>query len=887
MANSQCCPPCPPPVQEHGFIRARSYTGSNSLPVANVKVTLTRVDIVNAADNVSFNTGSEGLSEDIRVSTPLALYSLDENNTTVLPYAIYNVFATVDGYEDLFIEGVQVFAQQIAMLELAMIPQNSEQAAIGDNEFIVPEHHLFAGTGGSAPAPIEVCPIPRVLDEVIIPKTITIHLGRPSSSARDVTVSFSDYIKNVASSEIYPTWPEESLRANIHAQISLALNRVFTEWYKSKGYPFQITNSTSFDQYYIHGRNIFDNISKIVDDIFNTYVRRPGTIDPYYTEYCDGKQVTCKGMKQWGTVTLAQQGLNALQILRNYYGNVDIVRTNNIQSIPESYPGTPLREGSTGADVRTIQRQLNRISKDYPFFGTVSTDGVFGASTTAIVKKFQKQFSLTQDGVVGRSTWYKISYIYVAVKKLAELTSEGEKPNGDLVAGQYPGTALRIGSTGSTVEEVQFWLNTVGQFVTTIPAVALDGIFGVDTERAVRAFQQHFGLGVDGVVGKQTWDSLYAEYKSIVMDTSPPNTNSPGQFPGTTLRVGSRGDDVKRFQFFLRIIARYNSSIPSVNADGIFGTATENAVRRFQTFYGLASDGLVGKLTWNKMYEVYTDLLNQILAPTARPGTYPGTPLRQGSSGITVKEMQYYLFILSAYYTQIPTIAFDGLFGAATTAAVRAFQSLAGLTVDGVVGRQTWDALYARFQKLRNTDGLVFAFDVLKYPGQEITPGSNGSNVVFIQYLLSYIGWFFDVILPVELTGIYDEATTLSVRSFQELLQLPVTGIVNEATWNDLVTVWINLAGTAGEDNQTAPGEYPGFVLRLGSAGNAVRSLQTYINGIATRYCVQGFVPEDGIFGVETEAAVREFQQGFGLDITGIVDKQTWDTIYSFYIMEG
>ena len=196
-------------------------------------------------------------------------------------------------------------------------------------------------------------------------------------------------------------WPEQAPRANIHAQISLALNRIYTEWYPSKGYSFNITNSTSYDQYYVQGREVFEVMQRITDDIFNTYVRRQGNIDPYYTEYCDGKQVTCKGMKQWGTVSLAEQGKNALQILQYYYGSdIEVVRTNRIQAIPESYPGTPLRRGSTGTAVRTLQRQLNRIAQDYPSFGTLNVDGVFGAATEEVVKKFQKQFSLTQDGVV-------------------------------------------------------------------------------------------------------------------------------------------------------------------------------------------------------------------------------------------------------------------------------------------------------------------------------------------------------------------------------------------------------------------------------------------------------------------------------------------------------
>lgn len=210
---------------------------------------------------------------------------------------------------------------------------------------------------------------------------------------------------------VCPSWPEQALRANIHAQISLALNRIYTEWYPSKGYSFNITNSTSYDQYYVHNRTIFEVMERITDDIFNTYVRRTGTIEPYYTEYCDGRSVTCPGMKQWGTVDRANAGMNALQILRYYYGqNIEIVRTQNIQSIPSSYPGSPLRQGDRGTNVSILQRQLNRITQDYPFMGKLTVDGIFGPAMTETVKKFQKQFSLTADGVVGRATWYKISY---------------------------------------------------------------------------------------------------------------------------------------------------------------------------------------------------------------------------------------------------------------------------------------------------------------------------------------------------------------------------------------------------------------------------------------------------------------------------------------------
>ncbi|MEG0338611.1 MAG: peptidoglycan-binding protein [Oscillospiraceae bacterium] len=878
-----CPPPCPPPTA-NGLIRVRSATGEDAVPVPNVDIRISPVGNTSGS-SIVFNTGENGLSNDIQVQCPSRALSLDENNTTVLPYAVYNLSAVAQGYGTIYIEGIQVFAGEVAMVELAMIPALDPLSSISDETFVVPEHSLFTGTGGSGPGPIEACKIPRVLSQAVIPDRITVHLGKPTASAQNVTVSFRDYIKNVASSEVYPTWPEEALRANIHAQISLAVNRVYTEWYKSKGYPFQITSSTSYDQKYVHGRNIFEVMSRITDDIFNTYVRKTGTENPFYTEYCDGKQVTCAGMKQWGTVTQAQNGKNALQILQYYYGNIEIVRTDNIAAIPESYPGNALRQGDTGPNVSIIQRWLNRVAKDYPFFGTLTVNGVFGAETTAVVKKFQKQFSLEQDGIVGRSTWYKISYIYVAVKKLAELTSEGEKPNGLPVSGVYPGTPLRIGSRGTSVEQIQFWLNGIGKFVSSIPSVAVDGIFGAGTSSAVRAFQTHFKLTVDGIVGANTWNAIYNEYKSVEMDTTPPPINRPGQYPGAPLRVGSRGDDVMRMQFYLRIISRFNSAIPSITADGIFGAATSSAVRAFQSFYGLAADGVVGLLTWNKIYEVYTSLTNELLAPSDRPGTYPGTPLRQGDSGRAVKELQYYLFLLSAYYASIPVIAVDGRFGPATTQAVKAFQRLRNLTVDGIVGRATWAAIYAQIQKFFNIDGPVYAYEPIEYAGQPIGSGSGGDSVLFIQYLLQYIGFFSDMILPCEQTGNYDAQTELSVKSFQKIAGLAETGIVDNTTWDYLVTAWLQLASetdrTKGVKSDT---QFPGYVLLLGSAGLDVEELQAYINGIAARYCVGDFVPENGIYDLATEAAVAKLQEGFGLEVRGVTNRETWDAIYAFYI---
>ncbi|MCI2047410.1 MAG: peptidoglycan-binding protein [Faecalibacterium sp.] len=397
----------------NGTLLVQTAAARQSSPIAGVSVIVTGDGFTK-----TLLSDSEGNTAEFSVPTPACRYSLEESNSTVLPYATVTVVASLEGYRTVTIEGVQVFPDQLTVVNAELVTSAGEAEPIPDPAVLIPVHALYAGTGGSGPAPIDDCSDSseggvEVLDKVIIPTKITVHLGKPAASASNVTVGFQDYIANVASSEVYPTWPEQALRANIHAQISLAVNRIWTEWYPSKGYSYNITSTPSSDQYFVYGRTIFDVMKKLTADIFNTYVRKTGTVNPYYTEYCDGKTVTCPGMKQWGTVTQANNGKNALQILKYYYGNdIEIVRTSNIQSIPQSYPGTPLQAGSTGTNVFILQRQLNRITKDYPSFGTLTVDGVFGAAMTATVKKFQKQFGLTADGIVGRATWYKISYIY-------------------------------------------------------------------------------------------------------------------------------------------------------------------------------------------------------------------------------------------------------------------------------------------------------------------------------------------------------------------------------------------------------------------------------------------------------------------------------------------
>ncbi|HAG57248.1 MAG TPA: spore cortex-lytic protein [Ruminococcaceae bacterium] len=685
-----------------GYIVAQLFTARQARPVTNATVIISRPD---AGETIvrTVEVDREGKTEPIEVDTLPKELSLDRTYDGI-PYTTYDVTIRAFNFANQMIRRVQVFESETTLQQVELIPFDRESYN-NNTDFIfeTPAHSLAqADCEPNCPAeqppkqqPLEQGAQPQVLQRVIIPSQIIVHLGAPRSNAENVYISFPDYIKNVCSSEIYPTWPENAIRANIYAQISLALNRVYTEWYPSQGYNFQITNSTQYDQKFVKGRNIFENISRIVDEIFNVYVSRIGSRGPFFTEYCDGRQVSCPGLKQWGTVDLANQGYSPLEILKYYYGNnIELLETNNIQDIPQSYPGTPLQRGSRGTYVQILQAKLNRIRRNYPLIGAVVEDGVFGPATESAVKTFQSIFNLAQDGVVGKATWYKISYIYVAVTKLAELGAENENLPSD--ASSYPGNVLREGSTGIGVSIVQFYLSTVNMFYQTVPAVDIDGIYGPATTNAVRIFQRQFNLPQDGIVGKNTWNKLYKIYLELVVQL-PGSTTSCPSYPGSPLRRGDFGRDVSTLQAWLSYIADYDPSIPKVTSDGIFGASTQDAVIAFQRSYGLVADGIVGQATWSRLCEVST----QIATGTASD-EYPGLPLRIGSSGANVLKMQRYLNYIANTYPNIPRVATDGIFGNATRSAVMAFQRQFGLTADGIIGQQTWNRIVQVYNDLRS-----------------------------------------------------------------------------------------------------------------------------------------------------------------------------------------
>ena len=494
-----------------GYLQIQVRTAQGAVPLDGVPVRV----LDNEGNTLyQLTTDESGETQTVSLETLDRSFSLDPNFAGI-PYSSYGVIVDAEGFEPASVTGIPIYDGQRATLPVAMLPlqerqeqqprqQSLNSITLGPPAVSMSDDRNQEGTSEDA----------RVLRQVVIPNPITVHLGAPASTAANVQVSFSDYVKNVASSEIYPTWPDAALRSNIYAIMTFALNRVYTEWYRSRGYDFDITNNTAYDQYYVPGHPIYDSISLVVDQLFGEYVRRRGQNAPYFTSFCNGTTATCSGLSQWGTVSLANQGYTPLQILRNYYpSDIEIVQTNIVTNSISSYPGTALSLGSSGLDVQTIQNYLNRIRGNYPAIPTITDPaGTFGQSTRDAVIKFQNIFSLAADGIVGKATWYKLSSLYTAVTRLAELDSEGTSLGIGTVP---PSTTLRQGSRGQDVITLQYLLNVISQYYTQVPAPAQDGIFGSGTRQSVIAFQQALNLDPDGIVGARTWQTLYNIYLGI------------------------------------------------------------------------------------------------------------------------------------------------------------------------------------------------------------------------------------------------------------------------------------------------------------------------------------------------------------------------------------
>ena len=399
-----------------------NVTTINNIPIENVNISIYEEgQPTNKIEEIT--TDASGQSEKIDLATPPVELSLYVDNI-IQPYAEYSLLMEADGYEPVNISGVEILSGRMSIQDIKLRPllegKNGE-------DFVIPAHTLY-GEYPPKIAEAEVKPVNPpgeiVLSRVVIPEYVIVHDGAPSdSTASDYYVLYKDYIKNVASSEIYATWPEETIKANVLAIMSFTLNRVYTEWYRNKGYDFTITSSTAFDHKWINNRNIFDTISLVVDEIFDQYLSRPNVKQPILTQYCDGNRVSCPGwMTQWGSKSLGESGYSAIQILRNFYGSSIYINTaEQISGVPISYPGYELDIGASGSKVQQIQEELDRIAQVYSNIPRIQADGIYGEATKAAVKEFQRTFNLPQTGIIDFKTWYKISQIYVGITRIAEL----------------------------------------------------------------------------------------------------------------------------------------------------------------------------------------------------------------------------------------------------------------------------------------------------------------------------------------------------------------------------------------------------------------------------------------------------------------------------------
>ena len=438
-----------------------------------------------------------------------------------------------------------------------------------------------------------------------IPEYIIVHLGNPSSNDKNLRVRFVEYIKNVASGEIYPNWPDAAIRANVYAIISFALNRYYNEWYRSSGYNFDITSSSQYDQSFSEDRQFFERIYVIVDEIFNSYIVRSGQVQPLFATYCDGRVSTCNGLSQWGTVSLANQGKGALDILKNYYGkDIRIVSNVDVLDNFESFPGYNLTIGDASDGIRLLKIQLNRIGRNYPAIPAIINDTIFfDVELENVIKKFQSIFTIPVTGVIDNATWYKIKYLYNAVKDISNLYSEGIKL--EEVELKYP-KVLKLGNTGEYIRELNYFLNTIAYFDESIPYVKLTSTsFTEQTKDDVEAFQKKYNMEITGEVDYYTWNKIREVYKSMIKTIPEKYFMYVNEFfSGRYLSKGMKGEDVVNLQRFLYLICENEHIIPGVIVSGDFDSLTEKSVKKIQEIIGVDPDGIVSAYTWFNIVEL-------------------------------------------------------------------------------------------------------------------------------------------------------------------------------------------------------------------------------------------------------------------------------------------
>lgn len=704
-----------------GTLKVEARAAQGLVPIENARVNVYTTEEVLVYETFSDMNGS---TDRIELPAPDRDLSLTVGNT-MPEYASYIVSVAKQAFIETVIRGVQIFDGQMSILPVNMIPEESNTLGGPSGPLIFDiGPHILEGKNntprsGAPNAPDTNAqalktykalrllkklesnePNARMLKEVIIPDYVVVHLGPPDSPARNIQVSFSDYLKNVASSIVYPTWPEAALEANIYAQISFILNRLYNEWYPSRGYPFDVTSTEEYDQKFEEGRNIYGNVSRIVDRIFNQYIKRAGRKEPFLATYCDGED-DCEGMSLWKSLDLAQEGYDSYQILRFFYPpDIGIVTSKLFESFYVLYPGTPLRLGSTGEDVERIQRYLNEISVNFPFIPEIENPtGVFDDATEIAVRTFQQIFSLDVDGIVGIETWYKLTSVYAAMRNLLALSVIGNMTIGDTP----PDVVLRQGDTGDDVRTLQYMIDYLSFFIPEILSVDPDGLFGPRTAESVRSFQTYTGVPADAVVDQETWERLYNTYWYIkdIISITPSELPSPDltPYPGYLMGVGSKGEHVEFIQEHLNRIGDNYRIIQKLKVDGIFGPDTEEAVVAFQKQFILKPDGIVGPITWDKMIEIYDEVTS---GENEIPPALYINEIKSEEKTEEIEILQRKLNTIASHYLFDKPIKANGIYGPSTSKLIEAFQKFRYLPPTGIVDSATIYSINNEYESIIN-----------------------------------------------------------------------------------------------------------------------------------------------------------------------------------------
>lgn len=611
---------------EKGYLIFEISKDNGATPVSNAQIKIVSID--GREFNKILGVNEDGKSDEIEIYTKDSSLTFDKSNECT-PYTEVDAEVRFENDKIVEIKGIQVYSDITSVQELKFDSRDLFRKHHKDKKSKSKKEHICLKNeppcvlksnendvkikGGLLNDDKGIKPIVKV-EDVSIPEFITIHLGDPNENGEIITVPFVDYIKNVVCSTIYPTWNDEAIKANVYAIVSLSLNRIYTNWYRSKGYGFEITSSPSYDQMYVKGRNLFRNVCNIVDDVFDKCIKISGFRQPFLAK-CDNVTSDYRVLSRWGSLRLAEDGVDALNILKKYFGdNIELIEVPNIECIIKKYPDRELRQGSYGKDVKFLQKALNLIGSKYHGISKISDiTGNFGEQTEKAVKDFQKIFNLKVDGIVGKKTWKKICLVYSLIKRLFGDYNDAEE-------GITNNVVLRFGSEGPLVKELQHDLNNILKYTSWYEKLEEDGVFGEKTKKAVEDFQKIFGLIVDGIAGKNTFSRIKYVKKNIEdlkdfiensldknkrddkSSCSCENNDENKKFEFILpIKYGDKGKHVEKLQELFNTVSKYYNFLDTLVEDGIFGPNMERAIKNFQRRFGLIVDGIVRNETLTKL----------------------------------------------------------------------------------------------------------------------------------------------------------------------------------------------------------------------------------------------------------------------------------------------